>query len=348
MTATSRTDSVLSSDGMRSSDRWSVIERRRGASPFERLAEDVRSGLRQQPPTLPARWFYDERGSTLFDQITRLPEYYPTRRETEILTAHADEIAELTGARTLVELGSGTSEKTRLLLDAFSRRGQLRFVPVDVSVEVLTEAARSIAREYDEVTVEAIVADFDEPLAPLPREPTGQGAPGKRLVAFLGGTVGNFAAASRAAFFARLRAALEPGDHLLLGADLKKDPDRLVAAYDDAAGVTAEFNRNLINVLSRDLDATGLWVEDFAHIARWNADRGRIEMWLRATRDVHALFRAIDLHWDFPAGAQMLTEISTKFDLPVLHAEMGRRGFTIAQAWTDQAGDFSVTLARAT
>jgi L-histidine N-alpha-methyltransferase len=322
-------------------DRWSVAQRDLGKPVAERLADDVRAGLKLTPPTLPARWFYDERGSILFDQITRLPEYYPTRRETEILTAHADDIADLTGATTLVELGSGTSEKTRLLLDAFSRRGPLRFVPIDVSVEVLTDAARTIAAEYEKVDVEAIVADFDESLAPLP------GQSGERLVGFLGGTIGNLAPAGRAAFVARLRGALAPGDHLLLGADLKKDADRLVAAYDDSAGVTAEFNRNLIAVLARDLDATGLSPDDFEHVARWNAERGRIEMWLRATRDVHADFRAIDLHWDFAAGNEMLTEISTKFDLPLLHGELIRRGFRIAESWTDCAGDFSLTLARA-
>jgi L-histidine N-alpha-methyltransferase len=341
---TGRDGAVATAIDLSGDSRWSVTERDLGKPVAERLADDVRAGLKLSPPTLPARWFYDERGSILFDQITRLPEYYPTRRETEILTAHADDIAGLTRATTLVELGSGTSEKTRLLLDAFSRRGPLRFVPIDVSVEVLTDAARTIAADYEKVTVEAIVADFDESLAPLP---SNSAEPGERMVAFLGGTIGNLAPAGRAAFFARLRAALAPGDHLLLGADLKKDADRLVAAYDDAAGVTAEFNRNLIAVLARELDATGLSPDDFEHLARWNAERGRIEMWLRAVRDVHADLRAIDLHWDFPAGAEMLTEISTKFDLRVLQGELTRRGFRVAQSWTDPDGDFSLTLARA-
>jgi len=322
-------------------ERWSVVERSGLLPPRERLAADVRAGLTQSPPTLPARWFYDERGSILFEEITRLPEYYPTRRETEILTAHADDIVALTGASTLVELGSGTSEKTRLLLEAFTRRAELLFVPIDVSVEVLTDAARTIAEEYDAVTVQAIVADFGDPLAPLP------GTPGERLVAFLGGTIGNLDTAGRSAFFTRLRDALAPGDHLLLGADLKKDPQRLVAAYDDAAGVTAEFNRNLIEVLRRDLDATGLAAPDFDHVARWNAEDGRIEMWLRARRDIHAYFGAIDLCWDLAAGAEMLTEISVKFELPVLHAELGSHGFGVVEAWTDPAGDFSVSLAAA-
>jgi L-histidine N-alpha-methyltransferase len=318
--------------------RWSVSGRRTLVSTFERLAADVRAGLRQSPPTLPARWFYDERGSNLFDEITRLPEYYPTRRETEILLNHAAEIAELTEAATLIELGSGTSAKTRLLLDAFSRRGPLVFVPIDISVEVLTGAAQRIADDYPAVTVHGLVADLDDPLGELP------GSPGERLVAFLGGTIGNYTPPGRSAFFTRLRESLDPGDHLLLGADLKKDPYRLIAAYDDSAGVTAEFNRNLIEVLRRELDGEGIGPADFEHIARWNDEVGQIEMWLRAMCDVHACFRAIDLEWDLPEGEEMLTEISMKFDLPVLHGELARHGFELAKAWTDAAGDFSLSL----
>jgi L-histidine N-alpha-methyltransferase len=320
-------------------DRWSVVTRRTITSSAEQLATDVRVGLRQRPPTLPARWFYDERGSLLFDEITRLPEYYPTRRETEILRTRSAEIAAISGATTLVELGSGTSTKTRMLLEALTIDGPLTFVPIDVSVEVLTEAARSLAADYPSVTVRAIAADFDGPLGALP------GTDGRRLLAFLGGTVGNFDAAGRAALFGRMRDALAAGDHLLLGADLKKDPDRLVAAYDDEAGVTAEFNRNLIEVLRRELDADGLRPEDFEHIARWNAEAGRIEMWLRAVRDVHARFAAINLDWELRAGEEMLTEISVKFDLPVLHREISDQGFDVIRGWTDEAGDFSLSLA---
>ncbi|HVT63843.1 MAG TPA: L-histidine N(alpha)-methyltransferase [Mycobacteriales bacterium] len=312
--------------------------RRTVVSTAERLAADVRAGLHQSPPTLPARWFYDERGSKLFDEITRLPEYYPTRRETEILVQHARDIVTLTKATTLVELGSGTSAKTRLLLDAFSHRGALTFVPIDISVEVLTGAAQRTADDYPDVTVHALVADLDDPLGPLP------GDPGQRLVAFLGGTIGNYTAAGRAAFFDRLRDSLDQSDHFLLGADLKKDPARLVAAYDDSAGVTAEFNRNLIDVLRRELDAEGIESSDFDHIARWNDDLGQIEMWLRARRDIHASFRLIGIEWDLPAGGEMLTEISVKFDLPVLHAELEVAGFDVAEAWTDAAGDFSLSL----
>jgi L-histidine N-alpha-methyltransferase len=306
------------------------------------LIQDVRAGLWQDPPTLPARWFYDERGSRLFDEITRLPEYYPTRRETEILQQHSEDIVELTGATTLLELGSGTSTKTRLLLSALTAGDRaVRFVPLDVSEEVLIEAAQVIAADFPTVTVEAVVADFNVPFAALP------GTPGERLVIFLGGTIGNFDENERAAFLTRIRDALAPGDHFLLGADLVKTPSRLVAAYDDSAGVTAAFNRNLIEVLRTELDADGLYVDDFAHVARWNPVRSRIEMWLRALRDVNVHFAALDRDWKLAAGAEMLTEISVKFQLPALRSELQRHGLEPVRSWTDGNGDYSLTLARA-
>jgi len=307
----------------------------------ERLEHDVRVGLTDDPPWLPARWFYDEKGSLLFDDITTLAEYYPTRRETEILTAHSGDIAECTAATTLVELGSGTSTKTRLLLDAFTAGGRpLLFVPLDVSAEVLAHAARTIAADYPTVTVEAHVADFSEDFGTLP------GEPGSRLVAFLGGTIGNFNTADRADFFRRLHAAMGPGDHLLLGADLVKDPQRLVAAYDDSAGVTAAFNRNMIDVVARELRVDNLSADDFEHVARWNADKSQIEMWLRAVRDVEAYFPTLDLTWRLPAGGELLTEISVKFTVVDLQAELAAAGFATVQCWTDEAADFSLTLAR--
>ncbi|HEY8300789.1 MAG TPA: L-histidine N(alpha)-methyltransferase [Jatrophihabitans sp.] len=304
------------------------------------IADDVREGLWKTPPTLPARWFYDERGSRLFDEITRLPEYYPTRRETEILDEYSADIVKLTGATTVLELGSGTSTKTRLLLSAFTAdERELRFVPLDVSAEVLTESAEVIAADYPGITVVPVVADFNEPFAELP------GTPGERLVIFLGGTIGNFDDDERAAFLARIRAALAPGDHFLLGADLVKPPSRLIAAYDDSAGITAEFNRNLIEVLRAELDAQGLYVDDFQHIARWNPVQHRVEMWLRARRGVSVHFAAIDRDWTLPEGAEMLTEISVKFRLPELHAELGRHGFEIVESWTDDDHEYSLTLA---
>ena len=308
-----------------------------------RIAQDVTEGLWQSPPSLPARWFYDERGSRLFDEITRLPEYYPTRRETEILAENSAEIVALTGATTVLELGSGTSTKTRLLLDAFTADNRpLTFVPLDVSEEVLTESARSIAADYPSVTVRPVVADFAEPFGVLP------GDPGGRLVIFLGGTIGNFDDAERGAFLTRIRDALAPGDHFLLGADLIKPSSRLTAAYDDSAGVTAAFNRNLIEVLRHALDAEGLYVDDFEHVARWNPARHRVEMWLRAVRDVHVHFNALERDWKLAAGAQLLTEISVKFALPELRAELDAHGLRPGRSWTDSADDYSLTLCVAT
>jgi L-histidine N-alpha-methyltransferase len=305
-----------------------------------RLAEDARAGLWQSPPSLPPRWFYDERGSRLFDEITRLPEYYPTRRETEILQAHSADIARLTQATTLVELGSGMSTKTRLLLTAFTAaRSSLVFVPIDISAEVLTQAAEVIAHDYPSVQVSPIVADFHEPIPGLPG--------GRRLMIFLGGTIGNLDHGERIAFLRRIRACLTPGDHFLLGADLVKAPSRLVAAYDDSAGITAEFNRNLIEVMRSELDAEGLYVDDFQHVARWNPVERRVEMWLRARRDVAAHFRVLNRDWKLPAGAEMLTEISVKFHLPDLRRELSGHGLEPVRTWTDHGGDFSLTLARA-
>ncbi len=306
------------------------------------IVADVEAGLWQTPPTLPARWFYNERGSRLFDEITRLPEYYPTRRETEILLAHSEEIARLTGATTLLELGAGTSAKTRLLLRALTCHGSLiRFVPIDVDATVMAESGEGLARDFPSVAVEPLVADFTEPYVELP------GRPGERLVIFLGGTIGNLDTEERGAFLDRIRSDLAPGDHFLLGADLVKTPSRLIAAYDDSAGITAEFNRNLIEVLRTELDAEGLYVDDFQHIVRWNPVEHRIEMWLRARRDVAAHFRVLGRDWHLAAGSEMLTEISVKFRLPDLLGELRAHRLEPVQTWTDHHGDFSLTLTRA-
>ena len=322
-------------------DRWRVVESERPVDARERLIRDVQVGLTDSPPWLPARWFYDEKGSLLFEEITALPEYYPTRRETEILADHSHDIAAITGATTLVELGSGTSAKTRMLLEALTAGARpLLFVPLDVSVEVLAHAARTIADAYPTITVDARVADFEDEFD-LP------GEPGHRLVAFLGGTIGNLNSDDRADFLRRLRAAMAAGDHLLLGADLIKDVNRLVTAYDDSAGVTAAFNRNIIEVLVRELGVENLSPDDFRHVARWNPERHQIEMWLRSVRNVDAWFPTLDLRWQLPAGGELLTEISVKFDISDLHAELAAGGFAVDHWWTDGGGDFSLTLARA-
>jgi L-histidine N-alpha-methyltransferase len=305
----------------------------------DRLLADLRQGLAQQPPSLPPKWFYDEKGSLLFEQITELPEYYPSRTEEWLLTEHAHTIADLSGARTLVELGSGASRKTRTLLDALCADGRpLRFVPLDVSVEMLTAAALAIAADYPQVVVEAIAADFDVPLGPLP------GEPGSRLIAFLGSTIGNLLPARRAEFLAGLRAQLVPGDSVLLGADLIKDPCRLVPAYDDAAGVTAAFNRNVIAVLAREL-MVDLDPEDFDHVARWDGDRERMEMRLQARRDIHVVLDGGDLALSLRRGQQILTETSAKFRVVALQEELASAGLQTEFAWTDPNGDYALLLA---
>ena len=317
------------------SSRWSV-EERTTPSPG-RLAADLRKGLSARPVTIPPKWFYDEKGSALFDAITQLPEYYPTRTEEAILRAHA---AELPLADTLVELGAGYSRKTRLLLEALTAGGRpLLFAPLDVAAEPLRDAARRITEDFPTVTVRGVVADFDDELAPLP------GEPGSRLVAFLGSTIGNLTPGPRAAFLQRLYRATDPGDRFLLGADLVKDPDRLVRAYDDSSGVTAAFNKNLLEVLARELDAD-LDPDDFDHVAVYDVDRDRIEMRLRARRALRVPVRALDVVWELAAGEEVLTETSAKFRLEGLRQELDAAGFEVEQVWTDTARDFSLTLAR--
>ncbi len=302
------------------------------------LEADVRRGLCASPRSLPPKWFYDERGSQLFDEITRLPEYYPTRTERSILVERAHEVAKLSGLTTLIELGSGTSEKTRLLLDAGCAHGTLtRFVPFDVSEPTLRDAARAIAEEYEGLTVHAVVGDFEHQLGHLPKD-------GTRLVAFLGSTIGNFTPRPRAAFLGSLAANLAPGDWLLLGVDLVKDPARLVAAYDDAAGVTAAFNRNVLHVINRELDADFV-PDSYAHVARWNAQAAWIEMRLRATSAHTAHVRALGLDVEFAAGEELLTEISAKFTPDGIERELADAGFEITAWWTDPGADFGLALA---
>ena len=297
----------------------------------------MRDGLAQTPKTLPPKWFYDSAGSDLFDQITRLPEYYPTRAEAEILRAQSAEIAVASGADTLVELGSGTSEKTRMLLDALRDSGSLRrFVPFDVDAGVLNAAGAAIQREYPGVEIDAVCGDFEEHLDEIPRA-------GRRLVAFLGSTIGNLTPGPRAAFLSALSDTLQPGDSLLLGTDLVKDVGRLVRAYDDSAGVTAKFNRNVLAVVNRELDAD-FDLGAFEHVARWNAEEERIEMWLRATSAQRVHIAALDLAVDFGADEEMLTEVSCKFRPDGVEAELAAAGLHRTHWWTDPAGDFGLSL----
>ena len=302
------------------------------------LRNDVVTGLRKTPKTLPPKWFYDAVGSDLFDQITRLPEYYPTRAEAQILREQSAAIAAHSGADTLVELGSGTSEKTRMLLSALRDNGTLRrFVPFDVDAGVLESAGESLQQDYPELEIDAVCGDFEEHLAKIP-------GGGRRLFVFLGSTIGNLTATPRAEFLAALADVLEPGDALLLGTDLVKDADRLVRAYDDSAGVTARFNRNVLAVINRELDAD-FDLDAFSHVARWNAGEERIEMWLRAEAPQRVHIRALDLSVEFGAGEEMLTEVSCKFRPDAVAAELDAAGLRRTHWWTDPAGDFGLSLA---
>jgi len=306
-------------------------------SALEALAADVRAGLTASPKTLPPKWFYDQRGSELFDEITRLPEYYPTAAERALLAERADEIAQVSGAEVLVELGSGTSEKTRLLLDALCRTGRLaRFVPVDVDPTVLRAAGEAVAAEYPGVRVEAVIGDFERHLDLLPRG-------GRRIVAFLGSTIGNLEPGSRAAFLADVRAGLDCGDSFLLGTDLVKDVDRLVAAYDDAAGVTAQFNRNVLAVINRELRAD-FDLAAFEHVALWDAQQEWIEMRLRSLRDQVVRIADLDLDVAFVRGEELRTEVSAKFREDGVRAELAAAGLRLERWWTQPAGDVAVSL----
>lgn len=301
------------------------------------MAVDVRSGLTATAKTLPPKYFYDARGSELFDEITRLPEYYPTRTERTILEQRVREVAARTGAETLVELGSGTSDKTRLLLRALADGGTLRrFVPFDVDPAVLLAASAGVAGEFDGIDVEPVVGDFEKHLSKLPRHP-------RRLVAFLGSTIGNLAPAPRRRFLADLRRTLAPGDAFLLGTDLVKPVDRLVSAYDDAQGVTAEFNKNVLVVINRELGAD-FDPTLFEHVALWNAEEEWIEMRLRSITDQQVRLAALDLTVDFAACEEIRTEISAKFRPEGVESELAAAGLGVTDLWTDPAQDFALSL----
>lgn len=304
----------------------------------EALRRDVWNGLTARDKSLPPKWFYDARGSELFEEITRLPEYYPTRAEREILQTRAAEIATAARARTLIELGSGSSEKTRLLIDALLAEGTLAtYTPVDVSEAALEQAGRALIAERPGLRVDALIADFQDDLR-LP------GTAGPRLVAFLGGTVGNLLPGERTRFLASVRSWLAPGDALLLGTDLVKDERTLVAAYDDAAGVTAAFNKNVLHVVDRELGAD-FDPADFDHVAVWDAGREWIEMRLRARAALTVKIRELDLVVPFERGEEMRTEVSAKFRREGVRDELAAAGMELRHWWTDQAGRYAVSLA---
>ncbi|MGO4618214.1 L-histidine N(alpha)-methyltransferase [Nocardia sp. 2YAB30] len=304
------------------------------------LCTDVLLGLSGRRKWLPSKWFYDAQGSKLFEAITELPEYYPTRTERALLRASADEIAiAASGAAELVELGSGSSEKTRLLLSSLSERGSLRsYVPLDVSESALRAAVGWINEEFPRLEIHGVVGDFTSRLDSLPRR-------GQRIIVLLGGTLGNLAPAERAEFFGRMYDVLEPGEQLMLGVGLVTDPAVMVPAYDDAAGVTAEFNRNILQVVNNRLGAD-FEPDRFAHVAVWDADNEWIEMRLEATADMTVTVADLDLVIEFAAGEQLRTEISAKFRLAPFHDELAAAGFQAQRSWTDPADRFAVVLAR--
>jgi L-histidine Nalpha-methyltransferase len=310
------------------------------------LAADARSGLTARPKNLPPKWFYDARGSELFEEITRLPEYYPTRTERALLERAVDEIAALAQADVLVELGSGSSEKTRLLLDAFRRAGGLdTYVPQDVSASALRAAMDALAPDYPGLAVHGVVGDFTRHLDRLPRGRSGREG-GRRLVAFLGGTVGNLRPRDRAAFLTTLRGVLRPGERLLLGTSMVVDVPTMVAAYDDAQGVTAAFNRNVLHVLNRELSAD-FAVDAFDHHALWDARHEWIEMRLRAQRAMTVHVADLDLTVRFAEGEELTTETSAKFRPGGVRGWLEATGYEITRTWTDERGRHALTLATA-
>ena len=301
------------------------------------LRSDALAGLTATPKTLTPTWLYDDAGSALYDVITRLPEYYPARAEQSILDRWATEMIAITRPDTLVELGSGTSDKTRSLLDAMAATGALRrYVPFDVADATLREASVRIATDYA-LDVHGVIGDFRRHLSAVPTD-------GVRLFAFLGGTVGNFEPAERASLLTQISAAMVPGDALLLGTDLVKDHGRLVRAYDDTAGVTAAFNKNVLSVVNHQLGAD-FDLDDFDHVALFDTRHEWIEMRLRSRRRHTVRVPGLGLTLQFEAGEELRTEISAKFRVERIDCELARAGLRVADMWTDPAGDFALTLA---
>jgi len=318
-----------------------VVRNYLGPGDERSLADDVLDGLTKPFKELPPKHFYDARGAALFDEICELDEYYPTRCERAILQARSGDIVAVCDASELVELGSGTAEKTRLLLDAMRDADSLeRFVPIDVTEAMVRDCARTLVGEYPGLRVHGIVGDFERHLGRLPM------AAGPRIVAFLGGTIGNFTPGSRRRFLRKIARLLRPGvDHLLLGTDLVKDPAVIEAAYNDAPGVTAEFNRNVLRVINRELDAD-FDVEAFEHVAFFDREREWIEMRLRASRRMRVDIRALDLAVEFAPREELRTEISAKFTPERLSGDLAAAGLELVDVLTDPDGLFALSLSR--
>ncbi|HEV7398773.1 MAG TPA: L-histidine N(alpha)-methyltransferase [Solirubrobacterales bacterium] len=318
-----------------------AIEVHLAADAAATMRRDVRAGLSTEPKELAPKYFYDERGSQLFEQITELPEYYPTRAERSILAERSAEIVAAAGApQTLVELGSGSAAKTRHLLSAMRGAGCLRtYVPVDISEQITHETAEALVGEYPGLAVRGLVCDFEHDLE---RIPDGEGS---RLIAFLGGTIGNLYPAPRRDFLTRLAALMGPDDRLLLGTDLVKAHDRLEAAYDDASGVTAEFNKNVLSVLNRELGAD-FDLDAFEHVALYDAGEARMDIRLRSLEEQTIRVEGLEMEVSFARGEEMRTEISSKFTYERLTGVYEEAGLTIDGWFTDADCDYALSLAR--
>jgi L-histidine Nalpha-methyltransferase len=307
------------------------------------LANDVLDGLTRPFKELPPKHFYDTRGSELFERICELPEYYPTRTELAILRARAREIVESTSVGELVELGSGTADKARLLLDEMARAGTIqRYVPFDVAESVVRDAAHQLVEDYEHLRIHGVIGDFQRH---LDRIPSANGVP--RLVALLGGTIGNLPPGTRRALLRDISSLLGPRDHLLLGTDLVKDPAMIEAAYDDSEGLTAEFNRNVLHVVNRELGAD-FSPENFEHIAFFDRRHEWVEMRLRASRPCSVFIADVGLRVEFAAGEELRTEISAKFTRARVEADLASVGLELEHWYTDEQELFALSLARLT
>lgn len=320
--------------------RQTIVDVHLGENDLDKaLRIDVEAGLTADPKSLPPKWFYDERGSQLFDDITGLVEYYPTEAEREILLDNAAEIVAATDAETIIELGSGTSDKTKAILDSAVNRGTLRrFVPFDVSEAFLRSSVDSLAERYPDLTVHGVVGDFDHHLPYLP-------GGDRQLLMFLGGTLGNYAPVERKALLSTIVNRQQSGDHVLLGIDLVKDIDRLELAYDDPKGVTAEFNKNVLHVVNRQLDAN-FNTDRFEHVARFDTEHEWMDLSLRSTTDQRVHIGALDLDVSFSEGELMRTEVSCKFRRSRFESELHAVGLDPVRWLTDGAGDFAVSVSR--
>lgn len=324
----------------RNRSRPSRVDVHLGANDLDKaLRQDVEAGLTATPRELPPKWFYDERGSELFEQITRLEEYYPTEAEREILLGNSQAIVTLTQPETIIELGSGTSDKTKAILDAARAMTPMRrFVPFDVSEAFLRSSVAELAERYPDTEIHGVVGDFDHH---LPYLPTGD----RQLLMLLGGTLGNYRPGARRSLLSAIVARQQPGDFVLLGVDLVKDVDRLELAYDDPYGVTAEFNRNVLHVVNRQLGAD-FAVDQFEHVARFDSENEWIEMLLRSTIAQTVTIADLDLTVEFAADELLRTEVSCKFRRRSFEAELASVGLNPLLWLTDSANEFAVSVSR--